>query len=188
MMRKPNTNNAELLQRLITMALAASLAGCTALSTAPPAAPPTTPPTASPPAPTPQVQAIPFDDAVLKAANDLFSKAPPPPTSTGEVTKQVLVIDPLIDGVSGAQSVATRSTESRIVELVKAKYPHFDVQPFSAANVAKSPIVLVGTFTGVNQQAQTTGTREAFRVCLALADLKSGRSSPKAGSSRNRKA
>jgi len=175
MMRKPNTDHAELLQRLVTMALAAALAGCTALSTAPPAAPPTTPPTASPPAPTPQVQAIPFDDAVLKAANDLFSKAPPPPTSTGEVTKQVLVIDPLIDGVSGAQSVATRSMESRIVELVKAKYPHFDVQPFSAANVAKSPIVLVGTFTGVNQQAQTTGTREAFRVCLALADLKSGK-------------
>jgi hypothetical protein len=49
------------------------------------------------------------------------------------------------------------------------------VQPFSAANVSKLPLVLVGTFTGVNGQRKTEGRREAFRICLALADLKSGK-------------
>jgi hypothetical protein len=88
--------------------------------------------------------------------------------------KQLLVIDPLIDGVSGMQTVATRTTESRIAELVRGSYPQFDLQPFSAASVRRSPIVLVGTFTPVNSDGQTTGMREAFRICLVLADLKSG--------------
>jgi hypothetical protein len=34
---------------------------------------------------------------------------------------------------------------------------------------------LIGTLTGVNAQRQTSGTREAFRICLALADLRSGK-------------
>jgi len=126
-------------------------------------------------APTPPVQPIAFDDAVLKAANDLFSRAQLPAADSGESTKYVLVIDPLIDGISGAQSVATRSMEARLVELVKKNYPQFTVQPFSTTTVAKSPIVLVGTFTGVNSEGKTEGVREAFRVCLALADLKSGK-------------
>ena len=126
------------------------------------------------PAPTPPIQPVAFDDAVLKAANDLFSRAQLPPASAGGPGKHLLVIDPLIDGVSGAQSVATRSMEARLVELVKKQYPQFTVQPFSTSTVAKSPIVLVGTFTGVNKEGKTEGVREAFRVCLALADLKSG--------------
>ena len=113
-----------------------------------------------------------FEEALQVAANALFSSArlpaaTPPPAA--------LVIDPLIDGMSGDQSAATRTMESRLVDLVKAKYPQFDMQPFSASRVAKSPIVLVGTFTPINAQGQTTGTREAYRICLALADLRSGK-------------
>ncbi|HHW78947.1 MAG TPA: OmpA family protein [Xanthomonadaceae bacterium] len=111
----------------------------------------------------------------MKAANDLFSRAQLPAAGAGEPMKHALVIDPLIDGVSGSQSVATQSMEARLVELVKSKYPQFTVQPFSTEAVAKSPIVLVGTFTGVNKEGKTEGVREAFRVCLALADLKSGK-------------
>lgn len=65
--------------------------------------------------------------------------------------------------------------EARLVELVKSKYPRFEVEPFSTSTVAKSPIVLVGTFTSVNKEGKTEGVREAYRVCLALADLKSGK-------------
>ena len=49
------------------------------------------------------------------------------------------------------------------------------MKPFSAANIAKSPLVLIGTLTGVNAQRQTSGSREAYRICLALADLRSGK-------------
>src|ERR1700756_2510440 len=87
---------------------------------------------APPPAPTP----VPFDAALLKAANDLFSKA----NLNGAPEKVTLVIDPLIDGVTGAQSNATHFEEKRIVDLVKTSYPRFQVARFSAETVARSPV------------------------------------------------
>lgn len=158
-------NNPRLMWRSCVLTLTALLWGCAAPST-------DTQPT---PPPAPPVQPIPFDEAVLKAANDLFSRAQLSATDTDGSAKHILVIDPLIDGVSGAQSVATRSMEVRLVELVKSKYPRFEVEPFSTSTVAKSPIVLVGTFTSVNKEGKTEGVRESYRVCLALADLKSGK-------------
>jgi outer membrane protein OmpA-like peptidoglycan-associated protein len=127
---------------------------------------PVPPPAAAapPPPPTP----IAFDAALLKAANDLFSKA-----KLDEAPQKVtLVIDPLIDGVTGAQSNATRLEEKRVMELVKSTYPRFEVARFSAATVAKAPIVLIGTFTAVNNAGVAGGARDAYRICLALADLK----------------
>jgi outer membrane protein OmpA-like peptidoglycan-associated protein len=126
---------------------------------------PTPPAAAAPPPPTP----VPFDAALLKAANDLLSKA-----KLDDANQKVtLVIDPLIDGVTGAQSNATRLEEKRIVELVKSNYPRFTVAPFSAETVAKAPVVLIGTFTAVNNAGVAGGPRDAYRICLALADLKS---------------
>ena len=114
---------------------------------------------------------MPFDAALLKAANDLFSKA-----KLDEGSQKVtLVIDPLIDGVTGAQSAATRLEQKRVIELVKSTYPRFEIAPFSSATVAKAPVVLIGTFTAVNNAGVAGGTRDAYRICLALADLKSRR-------------
>lgn len=127
------------------------------------------------PAPTAQPVPLPFDEAVLKAANDLFAKAQLPPAETASPVRHTLVIDPLVDGMTGNQSAATLSMQSRLEQLAREKYPQFDVQPFSAANVEKSPLVLVGTFTPINKDGKTEGTREAYRICLALADLKSGK-------------
>jgi outer membrane protein OmpA-like peptidoglycan-associated protein len=64
---------------------------------------------------------------------------------------------------------------ARIGDLVQSKYPQFSLQPFSTANVVKAPVLLVGTFTAINNKAQVTGEREAYRICLALADLRSGK-------------
>jgi outer membrane protein OmpA-like peptidoglycan-associated protein len=119
---------------------------------------------APPPPPTP----IPFNDALLKAANDLFSKA----NLSGAPDKVTLVIDPLIDGVSGAQSKATHLEEARIKDLVKSTYPRFQVARFSSEAVAKAPVVLVGTFTAVNNAGVANGPKDAYRICLALADMK----------------
>lgn len=138
--------------------------------TSPPQPTPTTP---APAAATPPV--LPFDEAILSAANTLFSKAQLPAGGAAPTATHNLVIDPLIDGLSGAQSVATRSMAERIVELVHTKYPQYAVKPFSPTEVAKSPIVLIGTFTSINKQGQSVGKREAYRVCLALADLASGK-------------
>src|SRR5215467_14745979 len=123
----------------------------------------------SAPATPPPPQPIAFEDAVLRAANDLFSKA----AIQADANKVDLVIDPLIDGVSGAQSAATRAMEKRIVALVQQSYPRFQVHQFESAALARQPVVLIGTFTAVNNAGAGDGVRDAFRICLALADLRS---------------
>jgi len=130
-----------------------------------------TPPVAA--APPPPVQPVPFPTAVLNAANAVFSAAPVSAQPGGP--RQVVVIDPLVNGVTGEQSAATRQIGEQIVALAREKYPQFDIQPFSAATVSKGPYVMVGTFTPVNAQGQTAGTREAYRFCLVMVDLHAGK-------------
>ncbi len=134
--------------------------------TAAPSAPaPASPPAAATPTP------VPFAVALMKAANDLFSKAPPQEAGR----KALLVVDPLIDGVTGAQSAATQQEEKAIIDLVKEKYQGFEIAPFDAASLASSPVVLVGTFTAINNAGVSSGPRDAYRVCLALADLRTNK-------------
>ena len=61
--------------------------------------------------------------------------------------------------------------EKRITELVKKDYPRFEVTRFNSASVAKGPVVLIGTFTAINSGGAAAGPRDAYRICLALADL-----------------
>ncbi|MCU4178184.1 OmpA family protein [Bosea sp. BH3] len=97
----------------------------------------------------------------------MFSKA----AVQGEQVE--IVIDPLIDAASGAQSTATRSMQQRLMEIVRSSYPRFTVLPFDSEALSRKPVVLVGTFTAVNNQGVADGARDAYRICLTLADLKS---------------
>ena len=126
---------------------------------------------APPPAPPPP-PVLPLEDALLAAATTCFSSASK--VLTMPPTQRMLVIDPLVDGVSHTQTVTTQSLETKIQGLVRAKYPGFNAQPFTRSTVGQAPIVLVGTFTAIDLKNQTGGARDAFRICLALADLKSG--------------
>ena len=154
----------------VALGIALLAAGCDSLKEKP--ASPVAASTATPPAP-PPVQ--PYDKAVLSAATALFKNAKLPPPGAPAQPRYTVVIDPLIDGMTGAQSVATQSMGARLTKMMRDDYPQFDVQTFSAANVAKSPLVLIGTFTGVNAERKTAGAREAYRICLALADLRTGK-------------
>jgi len=116
-------------------------------------------------APTP----IRFEAALMKAANDLLSKA-----NLGDGQSSVdIVIDPLIDGVTGAQTKATNLEQQHIIRLIRSSYPRFRVLPFSTDSLLKRPLILVGTFTAINNGGTPTGPRDAYRICLAFADLKS---------------
>ena len=123
------------------------------------------------PAPAPPPTPVAFQEALLNAANTLFSKA----NVQGAPDRISLVIDPLIDGSTGAQSIATQSMERRIADLVRTNYPRFEVTPFTTEAIAKLPVVLIGTFTAINNAAVAGGARDVYRVCLALADLKTNR-------------
>jgi outer membrane protein OmpA-like peptidoglycan-associated protein len=163
-------------RRVTTLVQASTLLACTACcflagATAvfPQAAPATPPAPVTQAAPPPPPTPIPFDDALLRAANDLFTKATVPP-GDGKIE---LVIDPLIDGISGAQSTATRLMQDRIVALVRKSYPRFEVRAFSSEALSRGPVVLIGTFTAINNAGAADGPRDAYRICLALADLRS---------------
>lgn len=117
--------------------------------------------------PAPPPTPVPFPQALQKAADDLFGKA-------ALTAPQVdLVIDPLIDASSGSQSTATRSMQQTLIEIARKSYPRFTVRPFDSESLARKPVVLVGTFTAVNNQGAADGPRDAYRICLTLVDLKS---------------
>jgi len=129
------------------------------------------PPPPPPPPPAPPTQ--PHAEAVLSAANTLFSKATLPPAEKG--AHYTVLVDPLIDGVTRMQTKATQAMETRIVQLAKTNYPQFEVRPFNAANLTQSPLLIVGTFTPINQEGKTEGDRDIYRFCLVMVDLKSGK-------------
>ncbi|MBC7711187.1 MAG: OmpA family protein [Rhizobacter sp.] len=155
-------------------ACASVLAGCAAAPTptvnyaAAPAS--ALPPTvevvvAQPPVPAPApLLGVPFDTAIVNAAAALFRNA-------GIDATRVVVIDPLIDGVSGEQTTASSYIETRLRDIARDQFPKLDIRDFSSDNVAKGPMVLVGTFTGITLDNKTVGKPEAYRICLALADF-----------------
>ncbi len=146
---------------------------------APPAAPPAVvvqaPPPPPPPAPPPPPPTLPHGEAVLTAANALFSKVDLDGVAPAANKRYTVVVDPLIDGVSRMQTRATQQIEQRINQLVKASYPQFDIKPLSKAVLDQNPLVVIGTFTPINQQGKTEGLRDQYRFCLAMVDLKSGK-------------
>ena len=126
-------------------------------------------PAPAPAAPPPPV-AVPYEQAVTQAARDLFRNAALP-----EGRAHMLVIDPLVDGNTGMQTTGTRALEKRVGELVAAEFPAVRIRPFNAANVAAAPLIFIGTFTPINLLGKSEGARDAYRVCFALADLKTGK-------------
>jgi outer membrane protein OmpA-like peptidoglycan-associated protein len=174
-MNPHHSRNVTCVGALIALVLVTLIAVCTSHTPPPPPAPSFAAMPAPPPTPLPVPVAMPLHEAIVKAANDLFSKVPLPSAELGVAGKRVVVIDPLVDGVTGVQSDVTHAIEARLVELVRTSYPQFKIQPFSAASVAQSPLVLLGTFSGVNTQGHVTVPPEAFRIWLTLADSQTGK-------------
>jgi len=127
-------------------------------------------PAVAPPAPPPPPPVLGFDEAVSNAAHAVFTKAPPPAPNAA-----VVVIDPLVDGMSGYQSKATQTIQEHITQIVKSDFPQYAVQSISPESLKQNPRVLVGTFTPVNAEMKTAGVREAYRFCLVMGDLSTGK-------------
>jgi hypothetical protein len=149
---------------------------------APPPEVPPSPPTPAPvltvpTAPQPPLQPVDFDVAVKNAAARLFSKMPL--LKPGD-TPHRLVIDPPIDGYSGARNIATAKIGGMISDLVKDVHTGLTVVPFNSNELANQPLALIGTLQAVNSRNEANGPADAFGICLALIDLKTGRIASKA--------
>jgi hypothetical protein len=127
------------------------------------APPPTTRVTSPPPI-------LSFDDAVTSATHQVLTTAPAP-----EAAPAMVVIDPLVDGITGYQSSATQSIQDRIVGLVKKDFPQYAAEPITSQSLARQPRFLIGTFTPVNAELKPDGPKESYWFCLVMGDLKTGK-------------
>ena len=155
------------MSRRAVLAGLASVSGCAPQAVgpiSPPALPYSNADTSGPPQP--------FDNAVQMTAGLVLTRTPPAPA------RQQVVIDPLVDGVTGDQSAATQRIQRQILEIARTSYPQYEFIPFSAPALARTPLVMVGTFTPIS--TKPVPDRDAFRFCLVMGDLKSGKAVAKA--------
>lgn len=184
------------------LALLAMLAGCTTTGTTPVVVTPTAAPapkvaaapapaapapTAAAPAPAPAARPaapavianrefvapdpIKFEDAIARAGQELFAEAR---AQLGEEPRG-LVVDPLIDANTGAQTVSTQRMGVQLESIVKSRQPGWSVKPLTRQALAGQPLLLIGTLTPVNVERAVDTPPDAFRVWLTLIDLRSGK-------------
>jgi outer membrane protein OmpA-like peptidoglycan-associated protein len=112
-----------------------------------------------------------FEDSIARAGQDLFAEARA--QLGGE--PRALVVDPLIDANTGAQTVSTANMGTQLESIVKTKYATWQVRPFTREALAARPLLLIGTLTPVNVERSIDTPPDAFRVWLTLIDLRSGK-------------
>ncbi|WP_158043686.1 OmpA family protein [Skermanella pratensis] len=169
---------------LVAVLLLAAVPGC-ALQMAdetaslPPAAAPASaatlvslpvPPT--PMLPPPPSDALPLDEAVERAAAELFASLPA--EYRPGASPQRVVIDPLVDGATGAQTASTRTMEQRLATYIREEQPDYELQPLNTATLGRSPLVLVGSLRGAGSAGLAPGVPQAYRIWFSLADLRTG--------------
>jgi len=129
-----------------------------------PAAPaPALPPALPPPAA--------FPEAVTRAGDQLLREAQ---AVVGNGPRE-LIIDPLIDASTGQQTAGTVAVGQQLGTLIKGRMPQWSQRPMTRTSLSSQPLLLIGTLTAVNSKGHRDENADAFRICLVLIDLRTGR-------------
>ena len=132
-----------------------------------------TPPPASPPAATSDTAERSFDEAVSVATDGLVAQLPRLTEAAGKpAASRGVVIDPMVDAVSGQQTAATLLLEQRVADRLRGGSVQLDVVPFQIGNLGQAQYLLTGTMTRV--ESSQAGAPPVFQINLALTDLKDG--------------
>ncbi|MDE2397170.1 MAG: OmpA family protein [Burkholderiales bacterium] len=140
---------------------------------------PASPAAAAPPAPAATASdddlvagaPVPFKTAIGRAGAELLAKAQA--RLGGE--PRALVIDPLIDANTGAQTVSTVSMGEQLSAIVRERHKAWTVEPLTRKSLDQQPLLMIGTLTPVNVAPAVDTPPDAFRVWLTLIDLRTGR-------------
>jgi len=131
---------------------------------------------AAPPQATNLSDEQPFDQAVAQATDGLAAQTQKLPAFLAKVESKVnkrsVVLDPMLDAVTGQQTAATVLLENRVSERLTSKTDQFEILPFQSANLARAQYLLTGTMTRV--EASAANRKRALQINLALTELKSG--------------
>ena len=121
--------------------------------------------------PAPVLVPTPFADAVASAGQRLFEGA----AQQLGTQERVLVLDPLIDASTGQQTLASSDMGRMLADAAKSAHPYWSVREFTRESLSSTPLLLIGTLTAINTTNSTTEVADAFRICLRMVDLKTGR-------------
>jgi len=127
------------------------------------AAPPPSFASAAPPAP--------FADAVARAGEQLLREAQ---AAVGGGPRE-LIIDPLIDASTGQQTAGSVQMGQQLAALIRTRAPHWSVRQLTRTSLSQQPLLLIGTLTPVNTRNARDENADAFRICLVLIDLRTGK-------------
>ena len=131
---------------------------------------------AAPPQATNLSDEQPFDQAVAQATDGLAAQTQKLPAFLAKVESKVnkrsVVLDPMLDAVTGQQTAATVLLENRVSERLTTKTDQFEILPFQSANLARAQYLLTGTMSRV--EASATNRKRALQINIALTELKSG--------------
>jgi outer membrane protein OmpA-like peptidoglycan-associated protein len=114
---------------------------------------------------------IPFENSIARAGTQLLADAR---MRLGTEARAV-VIDPLIDANTGAQTVSTVKMGTQLESIVKTRHAGWTVQPLTRQSLATRPLLLIGTLTPVTVERSIDKPPDAFRVWLTLIDLRTGK-------------
>jgi outer membrane protein OmpA-like peptidoglycan-associated protein len=112
-----------------------------------------------------------FEDSIVRAGRVLLTDA----RSLLSDEPREVVIDPLIDANTGAQTVSTVKMGTQLQGLVKSLNTRWSVTPLTRQALAQKPLLLIGTLTPVNIEQSNDKVPDAFRVWLTLIDLRTGK-------------
>lgn len=114
---------------------------------------------------------IKFEDAITRAGDQLFED------TLAELGKgkRAVVIDPLIDANTGAQTVSTVKMGQQLEALLKKRHTQLSIKPLTRQTLAEQPLLLIGTLTPVNVERAIDTPPDAFRVWLTVIDLRTKR-------------
>ncbi len=113
-----------------------------------------------------------FEDAVKRAGAQLFESAR---AEIGDEPRPV-VIDPLIDANTGAQTVSTAKMGQQLEGILKQqKKAGWSIKPLTRETLAAGPLLLIGTLTPVTVERSVDKQPDAFRIWLTLIDLRTNR-------------
>ncbi len=104
-----------------------------------------------------------LDVAVKRLVADLAQQLAPRPAAP-----RTLVIDPLLDGRTGQQTLAAERVQQQLERLLPGALVNVKLLPFDAAGARQSMWVLTGTLTSID------GTPGRYKLTAALADRSSG--------------
>ena len=110
-------------------------------------------------------EAMPFDQAIEQATDALMQQSQAKAGFMDRFRTRQVALDPTLDAGTGQQTVATERVDRALTERITRNFSRVEVLPFRAANLSRAPYLITGTLAR---------EQDAFRLNLALVDLKSG--------------